>query len=336
MLYLRKLWVVLGALLVSFAAPMAAHAAVGPECAVFPGVVTLTGTVDPFNNTVAINATVSYTVSNPTNNAIDVVFLFYPTQGQPNTTNAGKVTVTGTGANSGDNTWSPMIVTSPPTINVDSANGLKLNYGSNSQHNDTATLTINVPGGLNLQSGQNDFFYDVYYACKASAGVKTATFVQSQGLDIRFTVPAELEASFAGTSLPLGDVTNDLTGGSVISGMLNVKSTAAYTVAVTSPNGFVMEPGGSGATNASQKIGYKIDYLGQSVGNTSGGVAPTFPTQTCATANVSGVNQTIKATLNEDVKNQGKAASTNYKDTLSVTFTPLATPPGGSPAACNS
>ncbi|HWE48088.1 MAG TPA: hypothetical protein VG407_18875 [Caulobacteraceae bacterium] len=335
MLYLRKLWVVLGALLVSLAAPLAAHAAVGPECAVFPGVVTLTGTVDPFNQTVAINASVSYAVSNPTDNAIDVVFLFYPTPGKPNAANAGQVTITGTGANPGDNTWSPMIVTSPPTINVDSANGLKLNYNG-SGHDDVATMAVNVPGGLNLQAGQNDFYYDVYYACKASGGVKTATFVQSQGLDIRFTVPAELQASFAGTSLPLGDVSNDLNGGSVISGMLNVKSTAAYTVAVTSPNGFVMEPGGSGATNASQKIGYKIAYLSQTVGNTSGGVAPTFPQQTCAAANVSGVNQTITATLNEDVKNQGKAASNNYMDTLSVTFTPLATPPGGTLNACSS
>ena len=330
----RKLWIVLASLMFSLAAPLAAHAQL-TNCASFPTPIVINGTVDPFGATNAINTSFSYTVTDPDSNAIDVVFLFLPTSGQPNTALASQATMQGSGANPGDNAFSPMVVSTPPTINVDSVNGEKLNYNG-SGHSDTATIKIQVPGGLNLTAGQNDFFYDIYFACKGSGGLKTSTMVVSKGLDIRFSVAAELQASFAGTSLPLGDVTNDLTGQAAITGQINVKSSTSYQVSVSSPNGFLLEPGGTGATGPSQEIGYKLTYLGQTASGVAGGVSSTWTSQHCLTASVAGVSQAITATLNENVKgaSPGKVAG-SYKDTVTVTFTPDVTPTTGL-AACSS
>lgn len=330
----RKLWIVLASLMFSLAAPLAAHAQL-TNCASFPTPIVINGTVDPFGATNAINTSFSYTVTDPDSNAIDVVFLFYPTQGQPNTALAAQATMQGSGANSGDKSEPIMVVSSPPTIDVNSVNGLKLNYNG-SGHSDTATIQIQVPAGLNLSAGQNDFFYDIYFACKGSGNNKTSTAVISKGLDIRFSVAAELQASFAGTSLPLGDVTNDLTGQAAISGQINVKSSTSYQVAVSSPTGFLLEPGGTGASGPSQEIGYKLTYLGQSASGVAGGVSSTFPTQHCLTASISGVSQQITATLNENVKgaSPGKVSG-SYQDTVSLTFTPDVTPVSGL-LACNS
>ncbi|HEY3811693.1 MAG TPA: hypothetical protein VGL66_00585 [Caulobacteraceae bacterium] len=318
MSFVRRLWMILGSLLVCLAAPIAAHA----QCAAFPPAITISVPLDPFGASPQINTTATWTVTDPDDNAIDTVFLLVPES--PATTSTA--TILGTGGNPGDGSNVNLVVSTPPVINVDSVNGLKLNYNGTS-HSDTAILTITIPAGANLVAGQNDIFYDVYYACKSSGGVKTGTTEVSKGLDIKFTVPSELQASFAGTAMDFGDittVTNAQAASHVVNGQINVKSTAPYTVAVSSAGGFIMTPGGGGGTSAAQKIGYQWGFLSESVGGNSGGASTTFTTVTCkAPPSLSAVPLPVTTTLNEG--GLGKASG-SYKDTVSVTFTPLVSP----------
>ena len=186
------------------------------------------------------------------------------------------------------------------------------------------TINVTIPAGANLTSGTNTITFPVQYVCKETPGNNDFGATIPNGLVVQFNVPAALQASFAGTAMDFGDITaisNAQASSHIINGQINVKSTAPYSVAVTSSSGFVMTPGGAGATDAAQKIGYQFGLLSQSAGGNSSGVSTTWTTKSCQSAGLSGVSLPVTTTLNEG--GSGKASG-SYKDTVQVTFTPLA------------
>jgi hypothetical protein len=310
---------IFGGLLAFLAAPMAAQAQ-GANCAAFPPTVVLTAALDPFGSSPAINQTFTYTISNPDNNAIDVVWNLVP---EPPAT-MSTLNVATVGNDPGDNSQADVIVASPPTINVDSPGASqKVNFGGKT-HTGSVQMTVNVPAGANIKAGTNSFFYDVYYACKDN-GVKTATFEVPNGLEITFTVLNALKASFAGAALNFGDITSQIAGfhTSTTSSTINVNSSGGYVVHASSPNGFIMTPGGvlPGSVPVAARVGYTLNFLGQTPGGLSNlTTTGTWTDQDCKIAGITTQSMIpIYATLNE-----GGAGKTGggYQDTVTLTFTP--------------
>ncbi len=317
---MRRLWMIIGSIGFSLAAPLAAHAQA--LCASFPPTIVLTAKLDPFGASPAINQTVTYTITRLDSNAIDTVFVFVPEA--PATTSTA--TISGVGNDPGDNSFSPMDVATAPTINVDSANGLKLNYAGQTG-TASAQLTINIPAGANFVAGTNKLFYDVVFACKKNAG-KTGTQTLTNALEIDFNEVSALKASIAGYPLDFGDITNVSTPSSKtapISGntVITVQSSGPYNLAINSANGYVMTQGGAAINGThSNAVGYTLHFLGQNPSGTSSAPNGTpFTTTLCNPAGVTpGKQIPITATLNETTP--GKLGGA-YQDTLTFTFSPL-------------
>ena len=113
-------------------------------------------------------------------------------------------------------------------------------------------------------------------------------------------------------------------------GVIRVASTGPFTVSMTSANSYRMTyPGGNLATTA-ERIRYATRLLGQTRDSTNA----TFTTVACQRAGLTGENLPISVTLREG--GQAKVPASAYRDTLTVTVTPLATPFAGSPFDCPS
>jgi hypothetical protein len=206
------------------------------------------------------------------------------------------------------------------------------NFGGGTTNAITFHLNMTIPFA-NVTAGTNTITFPMAYYCKLTGGGNTPDFSGSDpiALQLQFDVQSALQASFVGTALDFGEiggVSNAQASGHTVSGQLRVASSGPYSVAVTTDNGYRMTFPGGNLANASQKVGYQVNFLGQTVSNAS----PTFATKTCTAAGLAGTNLAISATLAEG--GAGKTAAPNYQDNIQVTFTPLAIPPATTPQAC--
>src|SRR5262249_8042207 len=136
-MYLRRLWMSLGAVIVALAAPMAAHA----QCAAFQTPVVISGTVDPLGSSQPINAIpATLNITDPDNNAIAVDFQFVPHT--PTTMSSATITPP-------DLVKGTVVVATPPTISVNPPSGVRVQYNGQT-HAGSTVLSVTVPAGANI------------------------------------------------------------------------------------------------------------------------------------------------------------------------------------------
>jgi spore coat protein U-like protein len=198
---------------------------------------------------------------------------------------------------------------------------------------DTVALpfVVTIPPGLDLEAGE-PIVFDIVYVCLGSGlnSVFTPTTL-SQAVTININVLSALQASYVGPSLDFGEigaVTNAQASSLSVNGAIRVASTGPYSVTMSSANNYRMIYPGGDPANTSQSIRYSVRLLGQ----TRDSVRPNFNATTCRRAGVAGENLALSATLQEG--GQGKAPSPSYRDTVTITVTPLAVPSNGSSATC--
>jgi hypothetical protein len=220
-----------------------------------------------------------------------------------------------------------------PAVANNSQAQVVASFGGGSTNSVTFHLNMTIPYA-NVSVGTNTITFPMAYYCKLTGGGNTPDFSGNDpiALQLQFNVQSALQASFVGTALDFGEVgnvTNAQAASHTVSGQLRVASSGPYSVAVTTDNGYRMTYPGGSVANASQRIGYQVNFLGQTTSNSS----PTFATRTCQAAGLSGSNLAISATLAEG--GSGKTVAPNYRDNIQVTFTPLAIPPASTPQACS-
>jgi spore coat protein U-like protein len=99
---------------------------------------------------------------------------------------------------------------------------------------------------------------------------------------------------------------------------LRVRSSGPFEVRVRSQNDFRLTFPGGNTGNAAESIRYSVRFLGQDIASNAA-----FGTRTCARAGVAGATGQlpIRAKLTEG--GTGKAPSSSYGDTVTITFTPI-------------
>ena len=194
----------------------------------------------------------------------------------------------------------------------------------------TRTFSVTIPQGADLTAGL-DAKFDIVYQCKGTGGYADQDHDVSlaNAVTLHLTVLSALQASYVGSDLDFGELgtttTSQVTAAPATytrSGNIRVASTGPYTVAMSSgsSNSYRMTYAAGDATKpGAGTIAYSAKFLGQ----TKSAASPTFSTVTCARAGVAGQNLPISATLLEG--GSTKTAANDYKDTLSITVTPLAT-----------
>lgn len=314
---------------------------------------TISGYVDPFSpagSTVTATITVARTVlSGQSATTRDFYFYFVPHSGTfpsgstidyMNTYNI--LNLTGslwTGLN--NNTSNPA-----GQITADAASGgyfLHVGFGSNNNSESyTVQLTFTLGIFNTTPAGLQSLPLDIYFECKGTGSqvnsVDTPT-LKSSGASITLNVLSGLQATYAGPALDFGDITSLTTAtvsGSPASytkmGNFDVKSSGAFQIELTPGNSFLMTPGGTGspAFGDNNAIAYSVGFLGltRSHSDTSN------ITVSCNHVGVSSfVLIPIEAWLLEG--GAGKAPG-DYKDTVTVTFTPSAASTPDPGTACQS
>lgn len=347
----RTIAVMLGAALASLAGT--AHAA---TC----GIETISGSAqpavyDPFNPSGLVATTVTVTLRrvNTSGGGDTRVVNFFlranPSAGAsldgsslvPQSVVGNNVAATGLGLNIFYNYNAAPPVYAPTSVVPSGANRfLSINFTGNNAGSDTATVTFQVtlPANLNLNAVQN-LSFDAFYSCKIQGGQDNnleQIGSASNAVVFPVTVLSALRTYYAGTALDFGEIGNittaSLTGTPQKTNPGNyvfVQSSAAYSVTLSSQNGFkLFKPG---ATVINDKINYQLRFLGMDVnsGTANSGPTQTAITRTCQRAGLTTVGNVlpIQATLLEG--GQGKNPSPSYADILTVTVTPLAYNTGG-------
>ena len=213
-------------------------------------------------------------------------------------------------------------VTSPPSGTV------FYDFGGNGQPNTVSIpLLVTIPPGADLSAGE-PIAFDIVYICNGRGALHDVTVktTLASAITIKINVLSALQASYAGPALDFGEIGNltDIASfAHSVTGMVRVASTGPYTVTMESANGYRMTyPGGSLAT-AAQNIKYGARFLGQ----TRDSSTTTFNTVACKRSGTGGQNLPLTLTLREG--GIAKTPAPDYRDTLTVTITPLATPYGG-------
>lgn len=201
-------------------------------------------------------------------------------------------------------------------------------------------LLVTVPPGADLSSGR-PIEFDILYVCRGEGGLASITTPTklARGLRINVNVVSALQAYYAGSALDFGEIGNVTTAqvqaapGTYTTSANNsvrVKSSGPYEVRVQSQNNFNLTFPGGNLSNANQTIGYRARFLGTDITSNS-----SFGTKTCVRAGVTGAEGVlpVRATLLEG--GAGKAASTNYSDVITVTFTPVVSG-SSTPLSCGS
>ena len=223
----------------------------------------------------------------------------------------------------------------PPTSTTVPTAGdayIKVAFTGNNAASDPAAIQFDVilPPGANFNASTT-LMFDAPYRCTTTGGGGPTD--QASSFDGAMTFPvtvlSALKTYYAGTALDFGEIGNITTGS--LNGSprftqdpgntnyINVRSSGAYSVALTSANGFKLVRSNAGSPTSIDQVGYQLLFLGQ----TPSSSATTFNTQTCARAGITaaGENLPIKAKLLEG--GSGKTPYPTYTDTLTVTITPL-------------
>jgi len=191
-------------------------------------------------------------------------------------------------------------------------------------------LRVSVPPGTDLSPGE-PLYFDILYVCSGEGGMLSVSRPVRESRAIRLDVNtvSALQAYYAGSVLDFGEI-GDLTTQQLqanpdryttpSSNSLRVRSSGPYEVQVRSQNDFRLTfPGGS-TGNPAETIRYSVRFLGQDISSNGA-----FGTRTCARAGVAGGSGVlpIRAKLLEG--GSGKAPSSSYGDTVTITFTPTVT-----------
>lgn len=227
-----------------------------------------------------------------------------------------------------------------PTLPLNPINGtptggnryLEINFTGNNAGSDTAQVVFNVslPANLNLNAVQN-LAFDAFFTCNIQGGqsngaTNTGTFANAVVFPV--TVLSALRTYYAGTDLAFGEIGNvPAVPLSPVrtdpSNYIFVQSSGAYSVELSSQNGFKMKKPGAATVN--DEVRYSLKFLGDTRSEaTTPTPGATAISHQCMRAGLSTAGQTlpIQATLIDG--GQGKNPSPTYTDTLTVTITPLA------------
>ncbi|MCZ8321404.1 MAG: hypothetical protein O9296_07440 [Novosphingobium sp.] len=205
------------------------------------------------------------------------------------------------------------------------------NFGGNDPNSDTITLGLafTIPGNLNIPASTT-IPLDIIYACDGTGkgGNFTENGTFSGAFQAQITVLSALQASFVGTALDFQDITNvdNLAAPSRNTGTSNhvrVQSSGAYTVSLTSLNGYRLKHPAGSLTVPTERVNYELKFLG----TTRNELATTPITQNCARAGVgTGASNedrlTLVATLREGGVGKTPSPTGPYTDELTVTITP--------------
>jgi hypothetical protein len=202
------------------------------------------------------------------------------------------------------------------------------NAGSNTAR---VNFTVTLPPNLDLAAGVN-LPFDVHFVCSTTGGGQQTvqTGVQPNAVNFNISVRSALQATFAGTALDFGEI-GDVTTAQVTTtpnayktpdvNYVRVQSSGPYSVQLVSANGYYMTAGGGSTAPVTEKVGYELRFLS----DTRSPTALTTINRTCARAGV-GTDREDQLHLQARLKEggAGKVVSANYRDTLTVTITPLA------------
>jgi spore coat protein U-like protein len=320
------------ALLAAMLAAAPAHANIIPRCGV-TGQATAPATItyDPFSATglseVTIPLVLTRTRSFPLGRTNQISFVLTKPVGSPDydVTYQGNRVLYSEGAVSGR----PRALTSRDG-GAGQAGEIRYDFGGllASDQSLPLNLKVTVPPSADLSSGE-PIEFDILYICSGEGGmadVQTATRL-ADGIRINVNVVSALQAYYAGSALDFGEI-GDVTTAQVLAApdaystpstnTIRVKSSGPYEVEVRSQNNFKLTFPGGNLADTSQTIRYKAYFIGKDVTSNS-----SFGTKICSRAGVSGAAGTlpIRAFLLEG--GTGKAASPNYADTITVTFSPV-------------
>lgn len=227
----------------------------------------------------------------------------------------------------------PVPIVAPTSLNpIPPNNFLKMSFTGNNAASDTAQVTFDVifPANLNLNASTS-LAFDAIFACSTTGGGKGTQQTGSLPNAVVFpvTVLSALRTYYAGTALDFGEIgnvtTSSLSGTPRLtspSNYVSVQSSGAYSVTLSSQNGFkLFKPG---AAVAGDKVDYQLRFLGQDVNATTtpspGAVAIS---KSCQRAGIGSTGNAlpIQARLLEG--GSGKNPSPSYSDILTITVTPL-------------
>ena len=245
---------------------------------------------------------------------------------------AGSAAITGIGLNIFyDYNAAPPIYAPTSAVPSGSNRFLKINFTGNNAASNTAQVTfqVSLPPNLNLNAVQS-LSFDAFFACNIQGGQsngleQTGSFANAVSFPV--VVLSALRTYYAGTALDFGEIGNipAVPPGAVKTNPANyvfVQSSGAYSVTLSSQNGFKLFKPGAAVNN--DKVKYSLRFLGLDVDSTTTPVPnATAITRSCIRAGLTtaGNSLPIQATLQEG--GQGKNPSPTYADILTVTVTPL-------------
>jgi hypothetical protein len=222
---------------------------------------------------------------------------------------------------------------------VDDAGEIDLLFDSTAGFSSARTvdLQFRIPAGTAMDTGTVEAEFDVKYLCEYAEERPDRGYV-NRGLRIEFTVSNAVQASLVGTEPDFGEI-GRLSDRDVAQlppsftqrrQYMRVASNGPFEVDVVSQNGWRMTASGAPTGNRDERIGYSYELLGQTL--TSG--RPNFSPVQCDSSGLAGQNLALTATLTEG--GEDKVPSANYRDTVTITITPLAAGTGiGSPDECD-
>jgi len=193
------------------------------------------------------------------------------------------------------------------------------------QTTNPVVMAIRIPAGTEIDPGEVRFEFDVKYVCNHD-DFRTTRGYNNRGLTILFPVNSAVQASLVGTEPDFGEIGTlsdiDVAGAPPSTKRrdhyMRVASTGPYEVMVVSQNGWRMTATGAPSSNATERIGYRYELLGQTLDSGQ----PNFTPVRCDASGISGENIRLTATLTEG--GQGKLPAPTYRDIITITVTPMA------------
>jgi len=232
-----------------------------------------------------------------------------------------------------DSTETPPVV-APTSVDPSGGNKfLKIAFTGNNAASDIATVnfTVQLPPNLDLTNSPN-LSFDAIFACSTTgSGSPTQQTGQiTNAITFPIKVLNALQASYVGSDLAFGEIGNIANplvvtppSTSAVNNYVRVRSSGAYKVELTSANGYRLTYPTGNLAVANQRVNYQLEFLGTSRTESN----PALISKTCTRAGVPAGEEDklyIRATLREG--GQGKLVAPDYKDTLTVTISPLAVP----------
>ncbi len=222
-------------------------------------------------------------------------------------------------------------IMTPISVSPTAANKfLKIDFTGNNTGSDTATATfrVTIPAEADIKATQQ-LAFNAVFTCNIQGGKANGyegggTIVNA----VRFPVVvlSALRASFVGSALDfgeIGDVTDALASqkNTGAGKHVRVQSSGAYTISMTSENGYHLSKPGAVPNNPNDKIAYKVNFLGLERGPDNAAVPIE---RTCMRAGLASSADILPVLGTLIEGGSDKNPSSSYTDNLQVTITPLA------------